>query len=156
MKTAGKNRTSTSATYKVTGQAFAARNMVENNWDCSSSTHAIPQWELVLPAPLCKHTNYPTRGTVTTRSYSRTLPGQHRQVLTQLQPQNRNGNPGTLTRLGSRGSLFLKIKKARLLSKRKKKNFPATHVKASAVFGNHTKTILESFQNVILIPHLRL
>lgn len=158
MKTAGKNCTSTSATCKVTGQAFAARNMVESNWDCSSSRHAIPQWELVLPAPLCKHANYPTRGTVTTRSYSRTLPGQHRQVLTQLQPQNRNGNPGTLTRLGSRDSLFLKIKKPDYFQKEKKNktNFPATHVKSSAVFGNHMKTIMESFQNVILIPHLRL
>lgn len=83
--------------------------------------HSIPQWELVLPAPLCKHTNYPTRGTVTTRSYSRILPGQHRQVLTQLQPQNRNGNPGTLTRLGSRDSLFLKIKKSQTTFKKKKK-----------------------------------
>lgn len=105
-KTAGKNCTSTSATCKVTGQAFAARNVVGNNWDYSSSGHAVPQRELVLPAPFCKHANYPTIGTVTTRSYARTLPGQHRQVLTQLQPQNRNGNPGTLTCLGNRSSLF--------------------------------------------------
>lgn len=151
MKTAGKNCTSTSATYKVTGQAFAARNMVENNWDCSSSRHAIPQWALVLPSPLCKHTNYPTIGMVTTRSYSRTLPGQHRQVLIQLQPQNQSGNPGTLTCLGSRGSLFLKWKEPDY----HKNKFPATHVKSSAVFGNHTKNIVESFQNVILIPRLR-
>lgn len=28
--------------------------------------------------------------------------------------------------------------------------FPATHAKSSAVFGNHRKNIVESFQNIIL------
>lgn len=126
MKTAGKKCTSTSTTYKITGQAFAARSTVENNWDCSSSRHAIPQQESVLMAPLCKHASYPTRGMVNTRNYPRTLPG-HRQVLTQLQPQNWNGNSGTLTCLGSSGGLFLKqnkTKKARLLSKTKVSSNP--------------------------------
>lgn len=103
-----KNWTSTLAISNITGKAFAERNVVENNWDCSSNGHTIPQQESVLPAPLCKHTSYPTIHMATTRSYSRTLRGQERQVSTQLQPQNRNGNPGTPTCLGSQGSLFLK------------------------------------------------
>lgn len=151
MKTAGKSCTSTSPTHKVTGQAFAARTMVEN-WDCSSSRQAVPQWEMVLPVLLRQHPNYPTIGTVTTTSSSRTHPGHHRQAWTRLQPQNWNGNPGTLTRLGTRGSLSLKFKKPDYF---KNKKFPATHVKSSAVFGNKAKNIVKSFQNVTLIPHLR-